>query len=114
MHQRFPTGEDNPLYVQLAKPGHVRLKVALRNFSCLANAPDITHNATTIAAVVGKDDQDRKLCYPMLRGVSNSNAGHIRAIRRLGHVKTSLPARRTPPDKQARVSQSNCRTGTRT
>src|SRR5262249_15235652 len=99
MHQWFPTREDNPLHLQFPKTGKVRFEVTLRNFSCLSNSPDITHHATTITAAMRKDNQDGKVCDPMLR---------------LAHTETSLPARRTPSDKQTRVSRSNWRTGART
>src|SRR5262249_19812 len=110
MHQRFPTREDNPLHLQFAKTGEVKLEISLRNFSCLPNSPDIAHHGTTIAGAVRKNNQDGKLCDPMLCAGTNRNGWHSRTICRLTHTETTLPASRVPPDKQVRVSLSSWRT----
>jgi hypothetical protein len=75
MHQRFPAGEDNPLHSKLPKSGEVRFKVTVRNLSGLTNAPDITHHATAIAAVMRRNNQNGKVRDPMLSTWINGNAG---------------------------------------
>src|SRR2546422_5499871 len=98
MHQRLAAGENDPLHFELAKAGQVRLEVALRDLSDLPYPPDIAHHAAAVAAVVREDYQNRKARDPMV----------------VIHAETSLPARRTPSEKDLIVSLSSRRTGART
>jgi hypothetical protein len=73
VHEGFATGEDDPLNLEGRDVVEVAGEIACGKFGGVRDLPDVAHEAATIAAAVGLQDQDGKA---------------------VDHVNTRLPARR--------------------
>ncbi len=66
MQLRLSTREDNPTHTKGSKGLEVGSEVVRRDLAHLPDSPDVAHQASTIAAIVRKENEDGKAANPVV------------------------------------------------
>jgi hypothetical protein len=99
VHLRLAPGKDDPLNSKPSERFEMRLKVLGRYLPAVLNPPYVTHYATAIAAVVGKQNQDGQRLDKVIESWHGAYGGVRNCVwvahssSAVGHVFANLRAR---------------------